>query len=177
MKQLCLALFTTIMLVACGSDSDSELSGIYSVNDVNILSNDIDIGEQARTEIFFETKTEIDGSPDGLQVVVRIPAELSFVPGSSQLYDGSTNDSDSYTPSNIVKCPTGETYLTYNFSDFDLFQHELAETGRFGLKFLIQGVTPTPQTLVGASAAGDVVGFDCGEFFDAEQNEAVEVLR
>ena len=175
--KIILSIIAVFSIISCGgSDSNSDLSGTYSVDDVNILANDINIGEQVRVEVFFETETEVDGTPDGVDLVVRIPAELSFVSNTSELYDNSTNNSDPFTPNNIVDCPTGETYLIYNFSDFDLFQHELTTLGKFGLKFHVRGKISTPETLVGASA-GTNQGFICGQFFAAEQNEAIEVLK
>lgn len=169
-------LILIVSLLSCGGSSDSSLSGTYSVEDVNILADNIEVGEEVRVEVFFETKTEGDGTPDGVDVVIRVPSELDLVLGSSELYDNSTGDSDRFTPHNIVNCPTGETYIVYNFSDFDLDDHELGGFGKFGLKFQVRGRTPTPQTLVGA-VAGSNERFNCGDFLDAEQNEAVEILR
>jgi len=163
-------------LVSCGGGSGSSLFGHYSIDDVNILADNIQVGESVRAEVFFETKTESDGVPDGLDVVVRIPAELNYIRGTSQLYDGGTSDSDSYTPNDIVNCETGETYLVYNFADFDLFEHEVGGFGKFGFKFEVRGVSSTPETFIAASA-GSNEEFHCGEAFVSEGNEAVQVSR
>lgn len=145
------------------------------MNDVNILANDIQVGETVRVEVFFETKIEDDGTPDGVELVVRIPAELSYVSGTSQIYDGSTDDSDTYTPDFTEKCPSGETFLSYLFQDSDLFEREVGQFGEFGLRFEVVGVTPVDATFVGA-IAGDRENYLCGGTFPPEQNEAVQVL-
>lgn len=170
------ALLAIFVAVTCGcGSSGSSLQGTYSVKDVNILANDINIGESVRVEVFFETKTEVDGTPDGLDVIVRIPAELDFVPGSSGIYDNSTDDSDSYTPQEVVRCETGEIFLVYQFNDFDLFEREIGTAGSFGLKFEARGRSTVSSTFVGATA-GSSETFRCGEFYAAEENEAVQVL-
>ncbi len=74
-----------LFILGCGSDSGGKLDGKYSVTDVNVLAFNIQRGEQVRAEIFFETKTEPDGYPDGLDVIVRIPPELVYAEGSSNL--------------------------------------------------------------------------------------------
>ena len=175
---LLLSLASCIAITACSgsSDEDDNLVGEYTVEDVNILANDVEVGESVRVEVFFESKIEDDGSPDGLDVVIRIPPELQYVTGSSDIYDGSTDASDQYTPTVIESCPTGETFLSYQFSDLDLFDREISTFGKFGLRLQVRGVTPIQATLIGASAAR-VQEYFCGEFFDAEKNEAVQVLN
>lgn len=149
--------------------------GQYSVKDVNILAGDIEVGETVRVEVFFETKIEDDGTPDGVELIVRIPAEIAYVVGTSRIYDGSTDQSDSFTPNFSETCDSGETYLSYLFQDIDLFDREVGQFGEFGIRFEAVGVTPVDSTLIGASA-GEREEYRCGEFFAAEENEAVEVL-
>lgn len=173
LKSALFAVFA-LSLFACGGGG-SDLSGKYSVNDVNILANDIEVGERVRVEVFFETKVEVDGFPDGVQVVVRVPAELRYVPGSSAIYDGSTRNTDARTPDDVVNCATGETFLLYDFDDSELFDRAISGSNNFGLRFEAEGVTPVAVTRVGASA-GEREDFACGENFRAEQDEAVEVL-
>ena len=168
-------LMTTLFLVACGGSSGRDLMGKYSVNDVNILADNIEVGETVRLEVFFETKIEDDGFPDGLELIVRIPPELAYVVGTSRIYDGSTDVSDAFTPNFSETCPTGETYLSYFFQDIDLFDRELDQFGQFGIRLELVGRTPVSSTLVGATA-GEREGYRCGEEFAAEENEAVEVL-
>ncbi len=166
--------FILLLLSACGS-SGSNLEGSYSVKDVNIMANDIQIGESVKVEVFFDTKYETDGSPDGVDVIVRVPSEVAFVDGSSRIYDNSTNDSDPYTPNDIVRCDTGEVYLVYNFSDFDLFGRQIEGPASFGFKFEVSGKLQVSATFIGATAGrGD--DFLCGAPFAAEENEAVQVL-
>ncbi|MCO6431050.1 MAG: hypothetical protein J5J00_09340 [Deltaproteobacteria bacterium] len=175
MKRANVYLIVLVLLMpACGG-SGRSLQGKYSVTDVNILANDIEVGESVRVEVFFETKTEGDGTPDGVDLVVRIPAELEYVSGTSAIYDGDTNNSDRYTPQLITECETGESYLIYEFQDFDLFNREVGGAGNFGIRLEARGVSPVAATFVGATA-GDREGFECGEQFAAEENEAVQVL-
>lgn len=171
--------FVTILLglsiiTSCGGSSNG-LNGSYRINDVNILADNIEVDEEVRVDIFFETKTESDGFPDGVDLVVRIPAELSYVLGTSQIYDSSLGDTDSYTPHRIEECPTGETFLVYNLSDGDLFEREIDGFGKFGLRFQARGKSPVSTTLLGASA-GNGESFECGVTFEAEKSEAIEVL-
>lgn len=168
-------LFLISILFGCGGSSSISLNGKYSANDVAIIANEIEIGEAVRTEVFFETKTEIDGTPDGVDLIVRIPKELSFVDGSSRLYDGNTDNTDAYTPNDIVRCETGETFLVYNFSDFDLYEHEIEGFGKFGIRFEVRGLSRTNATFVEASA-GDGEFFECGQIYVSEVNEAVAVI-
>jgi hypothetical protein len=161
-------------ILSCGS-SGGNLQGKYSVTDVKILANDIQLGETVRTEVFFETKFELDGMPDGLDVIVRIPPELEYVPGSSFIYDNITDNADPFSPTDVRLCAGGESFFIYSFEDFDLFGRELSHPGQFGLKFESRGISKTPVTYVGA-IAGRGVGFDCGVDFPAEEKEGVEVL-
>lgn len=165
-----------LLLVGCGSGSDSGLNGSYEVDDVNILANDITVGESTRVEVFFETKTEVDGLPNGLDVVVRVPPEIAYLPNSSRLYDRTTSESDRYDPSDAVFCPGGEAYLIYYFTDADLFDRELSHSGQFGLKFEVRGLTPIGSAPIQAAASGQGVPFECGKSFGFEQDESVQVL-
>lgn len=162
-----------LWLCSCGG-SDGSLSGSYRVNDVNILANDIEIGESVRVEVFFETKTEFDGSPDGIDVVVRISPSLRFIPGSARIYDDTTDETDSRDPDGIVECPDGATFLIFNFEDDDLEDRSIAGAADFGLRFEAEGIRRNTGAVVSAAAAENQE-FSCSDFASEEQ-EVVEVL-
>ena len=160
-------------LFSCGG-SKSTLRGKYAVNEVKIAASSINQSSITRVEVFFETKKEFDGIPDGVDVVVRLPAELGFVQGSSFIYDNSTRDRDRYTPDDIVLCDTGEIFLLYFFSDADLFDRQIGFDANYGFVFEVFAKTKVDSTLVGA-AAGRNVRFSCGEFFNAQKVDSIQV--
>jgi|GEM_PF-6593820 len=169
-----LLLCTSLFFISCGN-SNSILGGDYEVQDLNILANDIERGESVRVEVFFETKTEFDGTPDGTEVVVRIPPELRYVPLSSEIYDGSTDATDQRSPDTVLPCPDGSQFVIYQFSDADLFGRGIRSNTEFGFRFNVVGNTPVNLTYVRA-AAGESVAYSCFSPFSFEEQEALQVL-
>jgi len=163
---------TAFFISGCGSSIISD--GEYSVENVNFLANDIDVGESVRTEIFFQTKTEFDGAADGVQVVVKISSALRYLPGSSEIYDDSTEDSDSRSPDQVVTCPDGSTYLFYNFDDSELDDRSLVGSFDFGFKIEVFGVSRTRSAVISASAAENQQ-FSCFSDFEDEESDSIEV--
>lgn len=178
LKKLCTYALVISLIFAfanCGG-SDSFLQGTYSVKDVSILSDHIAVGEVVRVEVFFETKYEFSGGPDGLDLFVRLPRELSYVLGSARIYDNLDDNSDPYTPDDVVRCLSGETILFFSFSDSDLSGRELSGgPADYGIKFEARGQERTPVTYVGAIAGRDE-NYRCAESFPSEEDEAVEIL-
>ncbi len=142
---------------------------------MNILADDIERGESVRVEIFFETKREFDGTPDGTEVVVQVPPQLDFVPFSSEIYDGSTDQADGRSPDAVLPCRDGSQFLIYQFSDSDLFGRAIRSNGQFGFRFNVVGRTPASATYVRA-AAGESVAYSCFSPFSFEEQEAVRVF-
>ncbi len=142
---------------------------------MNILADDIERGESVRIEIFFETEREFDGTPDGTEVVVRVPPQLNFVPFSSEIYDGSTEQADGRSPDTVLPCPDGSQFIIYQFTDADLFGRAIRSNSRFGFRFNVVGRTPASATFVRA-AAGESVAYSCFAPFSFEEEEAVRVL-
>ncbi len=164
-----------LFLGSCGGSSSLSLNGKYEVQDVNLLADDIDVGEDVRVEVFFETKTEFDGNPDGVEVVVRLPVQLQYLTGSSEIYDGTTRETDGRTPDNVISCPDGSSFIVYQFSDSDLEDRGLGSRSDYGFRFNVVGVSKVAAAFVRASA-GESVEYSCGEPFSFEEEEAVEVL-
>lgn len=160
-------------LLSCGGGGSDNLQGSYGVNDVNILAKNIDVGEDVRVEVFFETKTEFDGTPDGVDLIVRVPADLEYVPGTSFIYDNSTDNTDARTPDNVEVCDDGSQLITYNFIDAELFERELG-IGKFGLRFEARGARSSTTATVGARADGVFIP-SCDEVFTAEEDETISV--
>ncbi len=167
-------LLVTLLCFGCGG-SDSALSGGYRVQDVNILADDIERGESVRVEIFFETGTEFDGTPDGIEVVVRVPPQLNYVPTSSEIYDGSTEDTDGRSPDAVLPCADGSQFVVYQFSDAELLGRTIRSNNQFGFRFNVVGRVSTNSTFVRA-AAGESVAYSCLLPFSFEEEEAVRVL-
>lgn len=164
----------TILLAACGSSNGSGLSGAYEATDVSILARRITVGESVRVDILFTTKYEADGLPDGTDLVVKVPASLTYVIGSSQIFDGSADDRDSRSPDRVVTCDNGDSYVVYNFSDADLFDREIGSFGSFGIRVEVSGRAADPLARIEAAAAAGQE-FACDADFRAEADEAVEI--
>jgi hypothetical protein len=168
-----LTLITAVLgIIGCGTSLD--FNGRYEVQNVNILADDISVGESVRTEVFFETKTEADGTPDGVQVVVKVSSALQYLPGTSRIYDDSTDESDLRSPDDVVTCGDGSAFLFYNFLDSELEDRSLSGISNFGLKFEVSGRVKTPAAVISAAAAEDQ-DFSCTSDFDEEESESVEV--
>ena len=164
----------TIVLCAIGCGTSLDFNGRYEVQNVNILADDINVGESVRTEVFFETKTETDGTPDGVQVVVKVSSALQYLPGTSRIYDDSTDESDLRSPDEVVTCDNGSVFLFYNFLDSELEDRSISGISNFGLKFEVSGKSKTSAAVISA-AAGEDQDFSCSEDFDEEASESVEV--
>lgn len=164
----------TLLCIGCG-ESNSTFAGQYRVQDVNILADDIERGESVRVEIFFETKREFDGTPDGTEVVARVPSQLDYVPLSSEIYDGSTEQTDGRSPDAVLPCPDGSQFIIFQFTDADLLGRAIRSDGRFGFRFNVVGRTPVSATYVRA-AAGKSVAYSCFAPFSFEEEEAVQVF-
>jgi hypothetical protein len=142
---------------------------------VNILADDINRGESVRVEVFFETKTEFDGTPDGTEVVVQVPPQLDYIPFSSAIYDGSTDQTDGRSPDAVLPCPDGSQFLIYQFSDSDLFGRSIRSNSQYGFRFNVIGRRAASATYVRA-AAGESVAYSCFSPFSFEEQEAVRVF-
>ncbi len=168
------ALFSATLIVAMASCGSDGVSGSYRVNDVNILSDDMDVGEEVRVEVFFETKSELGGQPDGLDLIVRLSDAIDYVPGSSAIYDQTTDERDGRSPDDVQRCDNGVTYLVYRFDDNDLEGRSLSGADEFGIRFEISGKSRSTRAEVQA-AANKSQDFSCDSEFGDEASDSVEV--
>lgn len=160
------------LLQGCGNDSD--LIGDYRVINVDIIASDIQIGEQVRTTVFFETKTGLDGSPDEIQVVARLVPSLRYVLGSAEIFDDNLDDSDRID-ADVVACPDGSSFVSIRLSGADLSGRPISGNDGFALKFEVAGVSSDSAARVEA-AADENQSFACSSTFNFEEIENVEVL-
>lgn len=164
-------------LVCCGGSS--SLSGKYEVNDVHVLAKDINVGESTRTEVFFQTRTEFDGTPNAVDVVVKMSPSLVFIEGTSRIYDSSTDNSDPREPDRVIHCTGGGEILIYRFQDYELRDRPISGDDEFGLKYEMLGVSKDPVAIVAAEAFEDasstLSNFTCDTSFNAEEDETITV--
>lgn len=166
---LCLS---AAMLSGCNSSID--VFSEFVVEGVSIDGARLTIGSSTRTEVFFETKLFPDGDPEGLEVVALLTPSLSYVEGSSRLYDGSTSRSERRTPDRVVRCQDGSTFVAYEFSDSELEGRSLVGDNDFGLLFDVEGERADNDARVEA-AAGEDQEFDCDRSFGAEESDSIVV--
>ena len=136
-KKICyvLTLIVAAGFGATGCGTSLDFDGRYEVQNVNILADDVSVGESVRTEVFFETRVEADGDADGIEVVVKVSPALDYVPGTSRIYDDSTDESDLRSPDDVIRCADGSTFLFYDFMDSDLEDRSISGLSNFGFKF------------------------------------------
>lgn len=169
------ALFAFFAFAICGCGSDDGLFGDYRVTDLRLIADDIEIGEDARADISFETRAEADGRPDGLELVVRLSPSLEYLDGSSEIYDDSFDDTDSLDPDSVIDCESGETFVVFRLSSSDLRDRSISGLTDFALKINVVGRLANGAARVEA-AADESQDFACGEDFDSEENDSIEVL-
>lgn len=160
--------------ILTGCNSSIDIFSEFVVEGVSIDGARLSIGSTTRTEIFFETKLFPDGDPEGLEVVALLTPSLSYVEGSSRLYDGSTSRSERRTPDRVVRCQDGSTFIVYEFSDSELEGRSLVGDNDFGLHFDIEGERADNDARVEA-AAGEDQEFDCDRSFGAEESDSILV--
>lgn len=159
-------------LLSCGGDG--SISGSYKATDVHIIADDIEIGEAVRVDVYFETKTDFVGRPDDVELVVQIGSALRYQPGSSEIYDGNTDDTDDRSPDDVVRCADGRTFLLYRFDDDDLEDRSIFGSTGFGLRIHVVGENRTSVARIEA-AAGEEQEFSCRDDFNSESSDSVEV--
>jgi hypothetical protein len=157
-----------------GCNSSADIFSEFAVEGVSIDGARLSIGSTTRTEVFFETKLFPDGEPKGLEVVAMLTPSLSYVEGSSRLYDGSTSRSERRTPDRVVRCQDGSIFIVYDFSDSELDGRSLVGDNDFGLHFDIKGERADDDARVEA-AAGEDQEFDCDRSFGAEESDSIVV--
>jgi len=175
LKSLTLSLFgllTTCIFLGCGSEDD-DLFGEYEVTDVDVIAKNIAVGEEVRVDIFFDTKTDLLDDPDDVEVVVSLPAALTFVEGSSEIFDNSEDERDDRDPDEVVECENGESFVLYHFGDSELDDRTLFDGG-YGVRFEVVGATSAQVAEIEA-AAEDNQDFGCNSSFAGEQNEVLTV--
>jgi hypothetical protein len=133
------------------------------------------IGGDARVEVFFNTEIEWDGRPDGVDLIVALDSAVSFLIGSAELYDGTTDDHDRRPPDSVAHCADGRTFLSFNYTDDDLEHRMLFSSGEFGMRFTIIGEQAAPAARI-AAAAAQSQPFSCESDFPAEKDDFVAVL-
>jgi hypothetical protein len=159
-------------LTACGG-SDT-LFGEYQVNDIDVIAKEIEVGEEVRVEVFFETKRGAGNNVDEVDVVIFLPAAVEFVEGSSSIYDDTTDDRDARSPDSVVECEGGGSYVVYNFDDDELEDTRLS-VGEWGLRFEARGVS-TSESVEFEAAADENQFFSCMDSFPGEENEVIRVV-
>lgn len=178
MKQfrLIITIFCLVLVAGCGGSDSDNLNGSYGVSDISALAKNITIGEGDRVDVYFTSKYEFDGYPDGTDLVLKLPAALAYQLGSSEIFDGSDDARDSRTPDRIVNCDDGTSFIVYNFSDSDLFDREIGGVGSFGIRIQVVGRSVSSIARI-EGAAGVPQEYSCDTEFRSEADEAVEVVR
>lgn len=166
-------LLSTFGVCSCGSDDG--IFGDYRVDDIRLIANDIEIGEDARADIFFETRVEADGRPDGLELVIRLSPSLDYLDGSAEIYDDSLSDSDDLDPDSVIRCESGETYIVFRLSGSDLRDRSVSSVSDFALRINVVGKSANSAARIEA-AADESQDFACGAEFDSEESDSIEVL-
>jgi hypothetical protein len=162
-----------VLLSGCGGESGDKGASEYEVTGVNIVAHGVAIGGTVRTEVLFDTKQELDGSADGLDVLVKLPPAVEYVEGSSRIYNGDANVTDKLDPTESELCANGTTSLVFRLSRSDLRDRELSGTS-FGLSFEVLGVWTDSGAAI-AARADEHADLNC-RGFDAEKEASVKVM-
>ena len=166
----CLGFFL-IVLVGCGGG----VGGSREVTEVRIDGEEVPIGAAVRADVYFETEAQFDGDPKDIEVVAEVSPALNYVPRSSHIYDGSTDDQALRDPDDVVRCPDGRTFLVFRLTTADMEGRELRSRGGYALGFEIRAGLVRDVGRVDANGA-DSVEFSCFSNFDSEQADSVKIV-
>jgi len=145
---------------------------------VSSISTDnrvIQVGQQTVTDIDISFDADQIDNGTHIRLVVRLPAEVSFVPGSSEIDGLTTVDDNSVSPA-ISLCASGAQYLAFDFSGVDLLlAGNPSGDGDMRLNLTIAGVQVGTDAIIQASANDEQPDYTCDAEFVSEAEALVSV--
>lgn len=152
----------------CADDNNTEVTDIYTANST------MEVEEPAIFQIDFDYNSDnVFNDGDTVNLVVKVPAQLSYLRNSAKLNQWGSNDL-SATPY-VRKCLDGTTYLAFVFDDNDLDNGQSSNNSDAELSLTLVGQRPGTEIAVEATAALNSVPYGCREDFVADEQEIVEI--
>ena len=135
-------------------------------------NNGISSGNQFSFDEF-----DVFGNDDNVALVVRLPRELRFRPGTSEIQE--VGEDEEVVPQ-IINCPEGEQYLLFDLDDDDLSGAENPSgEAAAELTFTVDAVGRAPNgAVIEANASKSFDGsalFACPVNFDSEESEVIVI--
>ncbi len=169
-------IITAILLASCsGSDSNSSFSA--GVTDVRVENSSINVGEFTVAAIDFTYSADgVFNDKRNVQLVVRLPSELSYAEGTAEL-DQAVGEDDKIG-AQVTRCADGDTYLLFDMDRFDLDGAANPDGDSDArLTLTVQGVKAAPVVYLEAAARDEYTPFGCGQPFLVDEDAAISITR
>jgi hypothetical protein len=152
----------------CADDNNTEVTDIYTANST------MEVEEPAIFQIEFDYNSEkVFNDGDTVSLVVKIPAQLSYLRNSAELNQWGGDDMMA-TPF-VRTCLDGTTYLAFVFDDNDLDDSQSSNDSDAELSITLVAKRQGTEIPVEATAAIESVPYGCREDFVADEQELVEI--
>ena len=166
----CIALSTT----GCTDNTDTNGNGNTEIISISSSLDQIAVGEGAIFYFDFdfdENEVYFDGGV--VNIVVRVPPELSYLLYSAEIDENGSND-NSVNPY-VLTCGDGSSYLAFSLDDNDLDEAYSPDDSEAQLKLTLTGRRKGTFALVQAVATDTAFTFGCNQPFTADSALSVVV--
>lgn len=171
MCRLSTKLFVCVLALAVSGCADNQDT---KVTDISTSNSAIELQEPAIFEIGFDYNSDdVFNHGDTVNLVVKVPPQLSYLKNSAQLNQWGGSDFN-VTPYSRT-CSDGTTYLAFVFDDNDLDNAHSSNNSDAELSVTLVGKRRGQQIAVEATASIDNVEYGCLEDFVADEQEIVDV--
>ncbi len=170
---LALVLFVVQLTMVGCDDSENEFDDV-EITALTATESVIDVGQESvLLADFTYSRVEAVGGVN-FDIVLRIPSALAYREGSAVI-EGVGGIDTSVTPE-IFLCPTGEIYLEFLLTRFDLAEvFDPEGDGEARLKLTVRGVSSSSGVIVEGSGSENGVDFECGDTFSEDVERVIEV--
>ena len=158
-------LFCLTAMSGCDTSSNSDAFDA-EVTKLEVDKNVIDLGDGTVVTAGFTFDTDsVFRDGENVIMVVQLPAGLSYRHGTAEI-DDEIGDQD--IDPEVIECPSGESYLSFNMNDNDLDDLNDPSGEAIGnLMFTVDGNAVGPW-LIQARARQEVVFYGCNQAFNSD---------
>jgi len=162
-------------IVGCSDDDNFTGGGVTEVVEITADDSSIPVGGGTVVRFNFSFDQNDVFFDDGeVNLVVKLPAELSYRDNSAEIDRPGSRDKD--TDPRVRRCLDGESFLSFTFDESDLDDADVPfDGGDASLKLTVDGERRGGLVAIEAAADDGVVPFGCSQSFIPEEQEIISV--
>ncbi len=167
-----------VALLGCtNDDEDNNSNSTTKITEIDADDSTIVLGEGTVVRFNFLFDEEDIFDDDGqVELVVKLPNQLTYQTGSAEIDGFSAQDDEGVTPE-IVRCDGGVTYLVFDLDSYDLDEASPpSDDADAQLTMTINGRLLGDNITIEARADEGSVSYGCDEDFSPDEDETVSVV-